>query len=104
MAEKIALSSETLPDAEDLVVAYFSLNAACEDFQSRLPRWKVSLSMGLLHELNGFDANEVDLSDAYALEADFETDPFYRAVWSEISKLPDFDSYSTVIFDFFWPA
>lgn len=103
-AAKIAGSSEKLPTAEDLVTAYFSLNAACRDFKERLPGWKLSLSMGLLHEKNGFDANEVDLSDAYDLENSFETDTFFRSVWSEISKLPDFGAYRTVVFDFFWPA
>lgn len=103
-AAKIAGSSETLPSAEDLVTAYFSLNAACRDFETRIPGWRLSLSMGLLSEKNGFDANEVDLSDAYGLESDFESDTFFRSVWLEISKLPEIETYRTVVFDFFWPA
>ncbi len=103
-AKKIADSSEVLPEAEDLVVAYFSLDAACRDFESRIPGWKLSLSMGLLNERNGYDANEVDLSDAYALEETFDSDPFFKAAWGEISKLPELDGYETVVFDFFWPA
>lgn len=103
-AETFADSSENLPTAEDLVVAYFSFNAACRAFEPKFPGWKISLSTGLLHESNAFDANEIDLMDVFALETKTDSDPFFQSVFAEMREIPDFKDYSTVVFDFFWPA
>lgn len=103
-AAKFAGMKDALPTAEDLVAAFFSLSAAARESSAACPGWRISLSGGLLHASNGYDPNEIDMADVFALVRNSGDDAFFRDVFRELRELPNLDAYRVVVFDFFWPA
>lgn len=68
------------------------------------PNWKISPSMGLLHQINRFDANDIDLPDLFKIDRGFFEDPLFRLVFSEIKNACELQEYHSIVIDFFWPA